>query len=93
MQQLTHLTLWNNNYFLNIGLGTWIFGMPHILLRFMAIEDKNKIKLSRRIASVWVVIAMAVAIFIGVIGHTMSQVGVIDNLKDSKQLLFRLQMF
>ena len=32
------------------GLG--YFGMPHILLRFMAIEDKNKLKLSRRVASV-----------------------------------------
>ena len=45
------------------GLG--YFGMPHILLRFMAIKDKNKIKTSRRIASVWVVISMAIAIFIG----------------------------
>ena len=41
------------------GLG--YFGMPHILLRFMAIEDENKLTLSRRIASVWVVISMFVA--------------------------------
>ena len=47
------------------GLG--YFGMPHILLRFMAIEDEKKLVLSRRIASVWVVIAMSVAIFIGVV--------------------------
>ena len=33
------------------GLG--YFGMPHILLRFMAIEDTKKLKLSRRVASVW----------------------------------------
>ena len=46
------------------GLG--YFGMPHILLRFMAIEKPEKIKLSRRIATIWVFIAMAVAIFIGV---------------------------
>ena len=44
------------------GLG--YFGMPHILLRFMAIEDENKLKLSRRVESIWVVISMAVAIFI-----------------------------
>lgn len=73
-----------------IAWGLGYFGMPHILLRFMAIEDKNKIKLSRRIASVWVVIAMAVAIFIGVIGHTMSQVGVIDNLKDSETIIVQI---
>ena len=48
------------------GLG--YFGMPHILLRFMAIKDSDKLKLSRRVASVWVVISMAIAICIGVIG-------------------------
>lgn len=57
------------------GLG--YFGMPHILLRFMAIEDVNKLKLSRRIASVWVIISMAIAIFIGVIGYSMSAHGVV----------------
>lgn len=51
------------------GLG--YFGMPHILLRFMAIEDCNKIKISRRIASVWVVISMAIAVLIGLIGNAM----------------------
>ena len=48
------------------GLG--YFGMPHILLRFMAIEDENKLKTSRRVASVWVVISMAVTILIGLLG-------------------------
>ena len=42
--------------FSTLAWGLGYFGMPHILLRFMAIEDKNKLKLSRRIASVWVVI-------------------------------------
>ena len=36
------------------GLG--YFGMPHILLRFMAIEDPNKIKTSRRVGTVWGVV-------------------------------------
>ncbi len=58
------------------GLG--YFGMPHVLLRFMAIEDDRKLKLSRRIATVWVVISMGVAVFIGVIGNAMSKAGVID---------------
>lgn len=65
------------------GLG--YFGMPHILLRFMGIEDENKLKLSRRIASIWVVVSMAVAIFIGVIGYSMSKVGAIDVLEGSAQ--------
>ena len=57
------------------GLG--YFGMPHILLRFMAIEDKNKLKTSRRVASIWVVISMAVAVLIGVIGYTLMKNGII----------------
>lgn len=57
------------------GLG--YFGMPHILLRFMGIEDENKLALSRRIATIWVVIAMAVAIFIGIMGYSMSKAGVV----------------
>lgn len=62
------------------GLG--YFGMPHILLRFMGIEDENKLKLSRRIATVWVVIAMVVAIFIGILGYSMSKAGVVSEFQD-----------
>jgi len=48
------------------GLG--YFGMPHILLRFMGISNPDKLKTSRRIGTIWVIISMAVAILIGVIG-------------------------
>ncbi len=61
------------------GLG--YFGMPHILLRFMAIEDDNKLKLSRRVASVWVVISMCAALLIGIVGLQMSHVGEIKTLE------------
>jgi len=57
------------------GLG--YFGMPHILLRFMGIQDKNKLKTSRRIASIWVVISMGVAILIGVVGYSLMQKGIL----------------
>ena len=65
------------------GLG--YFGMPHILLRFMGIEDENKLKTSRRIASVWVVISMFIAIFIGIIGNAMTKTGAMDVLGNSSQ--------
>lgn len=55
------------------GLG--YFGMPHILLRFMAISDEKKLTTSRRIASTWVVISMFVAILIGIIGYSVSIAG------------------
>lgn len=63
------------------GLG--YFGMPHILLRFMAIEDDSKLKLSRRVASIWVVISLAIAVFIGIIGYTVSKVGSLEVLTGS----------
>ncbi len=67
------------------GLG--YFGMPHVLLRFMAIEDVKKLKLSRRVATVWVVISMFVAVFIGVVGNAMSKVGVIPTLEDPETII------
>ena len=63
------------------GLG--YFGMPHILVRFMAIRDENELTLSRRIASVWVVISMGVAVFIGIVGHAVSSVGRVPLLEGS----------
>lgn len=70
------------------GLG--YFGMPHILLRFMAIEDEKKLTLSRRIASVWVVIAMGVAIVIGIVGNAMSKSGVIPTLDDGETIIIAI---
>lgn len=70
------------------GLG--YFGMPHILLRFMAIEDSKKLKTSRRIASVWVVISMAVAIFIGTVGVGMVGAGVLDGGFDGERVIIEI---
>ncbi|HOP64565.1 MAG TPA: sodium/proline symporter PutP, partial [Spirochaetota bacterium] len=49
------------------GLG--YFGMPHILVRFMGIDSAENIKDARKIAMVWVIISLASAMFIGVIGR------------------------
>lgn len=69
--------------FSTLAWGLGYFGMPHILLRFMAIENPQKLKLSRRVASVWVVIAMAVAIFIGIVGNAMMANGSLEVLDSS----------
>ncbi len=63
------------------GLG--YFGMPHILLRFMAIEDPSKLKVSRRVGTVWVVISMFVAIFIGVVGFGMTGAGALQGFESA----------
>ena len=49
------------------GLG--YFGMPQVLLRFMAIRKEDELKRSRRIAMIWVVISLGVAVFIGIVGR------------------------
>ncbi len=64
------------------GLG--YFGMPHILLRFMAAGDAAKLRLSRRIASIWVVISLSVAVLIGLVGNAMSTAGAVPRLEGSQ---------
>ena len=66
-----------------LAWGFGYFGMPHILLRFMAIEDEKKLVLSRRIATVWVFIAMTVAIIIGIVGLGMTNAGALGFLEGS----------
>ena len=73
------------------GLG--YFGMPHILLRFMAIRKENELTTSRRIASIWVVISMAVAILIGIIGYSVTVSGKIPlftTSSDSETVIVKL---
>lgn len=51
------------------GLG--YFGMPQVLLRFMAIRKVEELKKSRRIATTWVLISLFCAVSIGVIGRVL----------------------
>ena len=64
------------------GLG--YFGMPHILLRFMAIKEEKKLNDSRRIATVWA---------IGVIGYSVSVAGKVPfltNSSDAETIIIKL---
>ena len=70
------------------GLG--YFGMPHVLLRFMATEDESKIKTSRRIATIWVVISMTVAVIIGIVGLGMTKAGTLPLLEDSERIIITI---
>ena len=49
------------------GLG--YFGMPHILVRFMSINNPAEVKGSRRIAMTWVAISLGAATVIGLVFH------------------------
>jgi len=70
------------------GLG--YFGMPHILLRFMAIEKEEKLSISRRIASVWVFIAMFSAIIIGFVARAMTANGSLEVLEDPETAIIKI---
>ena len=49
------------------GLG--YFGQPHILVRFMGIKSADQIKKSRIIAMIWVSLALAGSVLVGIIGR------------------------
>lgn len=55
------------------GLG--YFGMPHVLIHFMAAKSEDKLTFSRRMATVWVIISLGVAVIIGIIGYSMVKAG------------------
>lgn len=52
-----------------IAWGLGYFGQPHILVRFMGIKSSKEIKPARRIAMVWVIISLAIAVIIGILGN------------------------
>ena len=56
------------------GLG--YFGMPHIIVRFMAIEKPSMIKKSTIVASVWIVLALGATLAIGYFGRMFITDGV-----------------
>ena len=73
------------------GLG--YFGMPHILLRFMAIRNEKELVTSRRIASVWVFLSMGIAVFIGIIGNALSSQGIVQQLttgSDAETIIIKM---
>ena len=54
---------------LSWGLG--YFGVPQVLLRFMAIRKNSELTKSRRIAAVWCAISLIAAVSIGLIGRAV----------------------
>lgn len=59
------------------GLG--YFGMPQVLLRFMGIRSEGELKRSRRVACIWLFIAMTVAVFIGIVGRSFTDISYASN--------------
>ncbi|MFW5643103.1 MAG: sodium/proline symporter PutP [Alkalispirochaeta sp.] len=51
-----------------VAWGLGYFGQPHILARFMGIRSADEIAPARRIATVWVVVSLAFAVIVGLVG-------------------------
>lgn len=62
-----------------LAWGFGYFGQPHILPRFMGIQNPDEIPQARRYAMVWVTISMAAAIFIGLVGQVFFSTPLADS--------------
>jgi len=52
-----------------LGWGLGYFGMPHIIVRFMAIEKPSMVKKSATVAIIWVILSLAATIVIAYLGR------------------------
>ena len=69
----------------------WILGyigMPHILVRYMAIENPRKLTISRRIGTAWTATVMALAIFVGIIFNCMVNYSQVTEPLENNQNIF-----
>ncbi len=68
------------------GLG--YCGMPHILVRFMAVKDEKELNKSKKIGIIWVFLSLAVACIIGVIGRAYLYPAVLSSADGSHENVF-----
>ena len=52
-----------------LGWGLGYFGMPHIIVRFMAIEKPSMVKKSATVGIIWVILTLGAAIVIAYLGR------------------------
>ena len=53
----------------SLAWGLGYFGMPHVVVRYTAIKNPDELKISRRVATIWIVIALFAACMVGLIGR------------------------
>jgi sodium/proline symporter len=69
------------------GLG--YFGMPQVLVRFMAIKKTSMVRTSRNIAVIWCFIAQIAAVLIGIIGRAYLP-GLLTSAGDAENIFLHL---
>jgi sodium/proline symporter len=73
------------------GLG--YFGMPHILVRFMGLRSNSEVKVSRRIAMVWVVAAFIGALLVGALGRAYLTTPLAKGAQETVFIATLIQMY
>ncbi|AGI48337.1 Na+/proline symporter [Thermoplasmatales archaeon BRNA1] len=53
----------------SLAWGLGYFGMPHVVVRYMALEDPKEAKVARRVGTGWIIVALAFAILVGLVGQ------------------------
>ena len=53
----------------NLAWGLGYFGMPHVIVRYMAVREARQVRTSRRIAVTWSFLALIGAIMVGIVGR------------------------
>lgn len=73
----------------NAAWGLGYFGQPHILTKFMAIKEEQKLRQSMVIAMIWVVLALLGGILAGFAGFAIAQQGAL-HLSDPETVIIAL---
>ncbi len=63
-----------------LGIGLGYMGQPHLVARFMAINDRKELKKSMLIASLWALLAFWGATFIGIFGIAFLRNGLTEGI-------------
>lgn len=77
--------------FTSLAWGLGYFGVPQVLVKFMAICDASEVKVARRVATVWVFISLFAAIFIGLIGRVLFPTGLLSQAASEKIFIISAQ--
>ena len=74
----------------SLGWGLGYMGMPHILVRFMAIDSVKNLPKARKIAVVWTGLSMLFALSIGIIGVAFFNLETTGSLEDSERVFMSM---
>ena len=66
------------------GWGLGYFGMPHIIVRFIAIKSEKEMRKSQIVGSCWTAVILTMSAVVGLFGRYLFA----DSLADSKSLVF-----